>query len=79
MPENEPIADGAQSVPVAAEAGETDNGVRQGLYDPASLHRLDDEAKAAYRDDYGKMADEIAAENAARDKAAAGPAEKGAR
>jgi hypothetical protein len=44
----------------------TNNGMRQGLYDPASLHRTDDEAKAAYRDDYGKMAKEIAAEDAVR-------------
>jgi hypothetical protein len=46
------------------------NWVRQGLYDRASAHRAQVEARTAFADDYGKMAQEIEAEDAARDKAA---------
>jgi hypothetical protein len=53
------------------------NWVRQGLYDRASAHRTQVEARTAFADDYGKMADEIDAEDAARDGAAALAAEKG--
>jgi hypothetical protein len=46
------------------------NWVRQGLYDRASAHRTQVEAHTAFADDYGKMADQIEAKDAARDKAA---------
>ena len=48
---------------------------RQGLFDGASISREIREAETRFADDYGKMAKEIEAEDAARDKAA----EKGAR
>jgi hypothetical protein len=51
----------------------------QGLYDSASTYRLQIEVRTSFADDYGKMAREVAAEDAARDKAAGKPAEKGAR
>ena len=57
----------------------SNNALRQGLYDRASTHRAQVEARTTFADDYGKMAEEIEAEDAARDKAAANPAEKGAR
>jgi hypothetical protein len=41
--------------------------------------KVEEEARAAYREDYAKMAAEIDAEDAARDKAAGKPAKKGAR
>jgi hypothetical protein len=44
--------------------------VREGRYDFASLQRSTDEAQAAFADDYKKMAQEVAAEDAARDGAA---------
>jgi hypothetical protein len=50
---------------------------RQALFDDASIVRGLTEAKTRFADDYGKMAKEIEAENAARDKAAAKPTEKG--
>lgn len=53
--------------------------VRHELYDSASLYRVGQEARSRFADDYGKMAREVAAEDAARDKAAAQLAEKGAR
>ena len=55
----------------------SNNAVRHGLYDRASAHRAQVEARTAFADDYGKMADEIDAEDAARDKAAGKAAEKG--
>jgi len=42
----------------------------QGLYDSASAYRLWEEAQTRFADDYGKMAVKVAAEDAARDKAA---------
>jgi hypothetical protein len=42
----------------------------QGHYDSASKYRLEEEVRARFKDDYGKMAQEVAAEDAARDKAA---------
>jgi len=53
--------------------------IRHGRYDFASTQRSTDAAQAAFADNYGKMAQDIAAEDAARDKAVAKPAEKGAR
>jgi hypothetical protein len=47
--------------------------IRQGRYDFASIQRSTDEAQAAFTDDYGRMAQEIAAEDAARDGAAGRP------
>ena len=52
---------------------------RQELFDDASIVRGLLEAKTEFADDYGKMAKQIEAEDAAEDKAAAKPAEKGAR
>lgn len=52
---------------------------RQGLFDGASIGRGLREADIRFADDYGKMAREVAAEDAARDKAAGTPTEKGAR
>jgi hypothetical protein len=55
----------------------SNNALRQRLYDRASAHRAQVEARTAFADDFGKMADQIDAEDAARDKPAANPAEKG--
>jgi hypothetical protein len=49
----------------------TNNAMRQGLYDAASLHRLDDEAKARFADDWEAITKELDAEDAARDEAGA--------
>ena len=51
----------------------------QGLFDSASMYRAYREAQAAYPDDFAKMAQQIAAENAARDQAAKPPATKSAK
>jgi hypothetical protein len=48
--------------------------IRHGRYDFASTQRSTDEAQAAFADDYAKMAQEVEAEDAARDKAATKPA-----
>ena len=53
----------------------TDNAVLQGLYDN-SMPRFYRKAAAAFPDDFAKMAQQIAAEDAARDKAAKSPAMK---
>jgi hypothetical protein len=53
--------------------------VRQELYDMPSLYRVSHDVGTRFADDYGKMAREVEAEDAARDKVAAPPAEKGAR
>jgi hypothetical protein len=53
--------------------------VRQELYDMPSLYRVSHGVGTRFADDYGKMAREVEAEDAARDKVAAPPAEKGAR
>jgi hypothetical protein len=52
---------------------------RQGLWDDTLVYRALRDAKTRFADDYGKMAKEIEAEDAARDKAAAKPTGKWAR
>jgi hypothetical protein len=54
----------------------TNTGVLRGLYDYASMRRVQIETTAAFPDDFAKMAQQIAAEDAARDKAANPPAMK---
>ncbi len=53
--------------------------VLRGLYDSASSSRAYEEAQTRFADDYGKMAQDVEAEDAARDAAAAGPVEKSQR
>jgi hypothetical protein len=53
--------------------------IRQEQYDLTSTQRDTDEAQAAFADDYGKMEQEVAAQDDARDKATAKPAAKGLR
>jgi hypothetical protein len=47
--------------------------VRQELYDMPSLYRVSHDVGTRFADDYGKMAREVEAEDAARDKAAGAP------
>jgi hypothetical protein len=49
----------------------------QGFYDSASEYRTWEGAQIRFADDYGKMAREVAAEDAVRDQAAMKPVEKG--
>ncbi len=48
----------------------TNEAMLQGLYDSSSAYRLWEGAQTRFADDYGKMAREVAAEDAARDKTA---------
>jgi hypothetical protein len=48
----------------------TNEAMLQGLYYAASMYRLQEEVRARFKDDYGKMAQKVAAEDAARYKAA---------
>lgn len=57
----------------------TNNAVLQGLYDDSSMPRVYREGAAAFPDDFAKIAQQIAAEDAARDKAAKPPAMKAAK
>jgi hypothetical protein len=49
---------------------QTNDAVRQGIYDPVSIHRIYD-APPAFPDDFDKIAQQIDAADAARDEAAA--------
>lgn len=51
----------------------TNESLRHGLYDSASRYRAGGEAASRFADDYGKMAREVAAEDAVRDGAAGKP------